>query len=130
MAAASPLKAIEQVISPYLQSHPNTTFYNLSLNPYRDRFENSSKVDLLPRGSLLMWIDNTLGSINSFQDRTAGQWTNIIHAAEQVFPKKIQDQVHLTKFGINDGSPQNHGDFGDYPFWREGFWVGDSQARQ
>lgn len=123
MAAATRLKDIEYVISPYLLANPRATFYSLSLNPYRDINE-AHLYDAIPRGSLLIWIDQTLGDINSFQDRTAGYWFNMIRSANQVFADPdVRKRVHLTQFGIRDGSPQLHGDFGKCPFWREEFWT-------
>ncbi len=124
MAAACTLNDLEDIISPYLNYHTRTKFYNLSLHPLRDQFENASYVDIVPRGSLLWWIDNTLGTINSFQDRTAGYWPNIYKVAPKIFPKKVQSQVHLTKFGMTPDAPQTHGSFGDFPFWRDSFWLG------
>lgn len=124
MAAACSLNDIAEIVSPYLIHHPHSRFYNLTLHPKRDQFENASDVDIVPRGSLLWWIDNTLAEINSFQDRTAGYWPNIYKVAPKIFPAKIQGQVHLTKFGMVGDWPQTHGSFGDFPFWREGFWTG------
>lgn len=124
-AAACPLKDIEQVVAPLLgrRSSQPAHFYNVSLDPYRELAENSA-FDLLPRGSLLVWIDDTLGDVNSLEDRTAGRWHNMMRTANQLFhDKDVRSRVHLTRFGIHDGGPQEHGDFGDYEFWREGFWM-------
>lgn len=123
MAAAAPLKDVETVVAPYLQAHEQTRFYNLSLHPDREVNE-AHYYDVIPRGSLLVWIDDTLADINSFQDRTTGTWHNIMRSANQVFKDEhVRRRVHLTRFGVRDGSPQNHGDFGKCPFWREGFWT-------
>lgn len=125
MAAACSIKDVELVIPPYMQKNTDTRFYSLSLNPYRDMAENSV-FDFVPRGSLLMWIDETLGSTNSFQDKTAGFWFNMVRGAREAFKDPaIRQRVHLTQFGIKDGSPQTHGAFGDYEFWNERFWEGD-----
>lgn len=125
MAAACSIKDIELVIPPYMQKNVDTKFYSLSLNPYRDIAENSL-LDFVPRGSLLMWIDDTLGANNSFQDKTAGFWFNMVRGASEAFKEpSIRNRVHLTQFGIKDGTPQKHGAFGDYKFWNERFWEGD-----
>jgi len=127
MAAACRIKDLEYVVSPYLDRNTSSNFYNLSLNPYRDLSENPY-YDFVPRGSLLIWIDQTLGSTNSFQDRTAGFWFNIVRSAGNVFKKdRVRQRVHLTQFGIKDGTPQNHGDFSDFRFWTESFWKGNVQ---
>ena len=129
MAAACTTKDLEYVIAPYLERHEQAEFYNLSLNPYRDINENIY-FDMVPRGSLLMWIDQTLANVNSFQDRTAGFWFNIVRSANQIFEDDdVRRRVHLTQFGISDGSPREHGDFGKYPFWREQFWIGKDIRR-
>lgn len=125
MAAACSIKDIELVVPPYMQKNVDTKFYSLSLNPYRDIAENSL-LDFVPRGSLLMWIDDTLGANNSFQDKTAGFWFNMVRGASEAFKEpSIRNRVHLTQFGIKDGTPQKHGAFGDYMFWNERFWEGD-----
>ncbi len=126
MAAACSIKEIEYVIAPYLKQNEKAVFYNLSLNPERDIMENVL-YDTMPRGSLLVWIDQTLANINSFQDRTAGFWYNIIRSVDHIFDKEkgIRERVHLTMFGINDGSPQKHGDFDNCPYWKKKFWMGD-----
>ena len=125
MAAACSIKDVELVVPPYMQKNDDTKFYSLSLNPYRDMAENSL-LDFVPRGSLLMWIDDTLGANNSFQDKTAGFWFNMVRGASEAFKDpSIRNRVHLTQFGIKDGTPQKHGAFGDYEFWNERFWQGD-----
>lgn len=121
MAAACKLKDLRKAIVPWLQKDNNRTFYNLTLNPYRDINENTY-YDFTPRGSLLLWIDGFLEDVNSFEDRTAGYWFNIIRSAQNIFPKEIHNQVHLTKFDIDNKTPQKHGEFDDYNYWNKSFW--------
>lgn len=129
MAAACRLKDIEESVSPYLKLHPECRYYNLTLNPYRDVNEPPEQynLDVLPRGSLLVLIDQIFGDINSFQDRTAGFWFNLTRVANQIFPPEIRGQVTLTRFGIRDGTPQVHGAFNDtgMRYWTPEFWTGD-----
>lgn len=127
MAAACKIKDLEKSVVPWLKSDKNRKFYNLTLNPYRDINENGF-YDFVPRGSLLIWIDDFLGDVDSFQDRTAGYWFNIVRAAEVVFPSEIRSQVHLTKYGIKNSTPQNHGEFDDFNFWNERFWVNSDKG--
>lgn len=124
MAAACRLKDLGLTIAPYIEKNRKSKFYNLSLSPYRDIAENT-KYDFVPRGSLLMWIDDTFGSTNSFQDRTAGYWLNIVRGADVAF-SVVQDKkrIHLTQFAIKGQVPLKHGDFGDFKFWDENFWLG------
>lgn len=125
MAAACRIKDLEYVVAPYLEHNKTANFYGLSLNPYRDISENTY-YDFVPRGSLLIWIDQTLGNTNSFQDRTAGFWFNMVRSASQTFKTDdIRKRVHLTQFGIKDGTPQNHGDFSNYKYWDQQFWIGN-----
>ncbi|PCH65951.1 MAG: hypothetical protein COC04_00550 [Gammaproteobacteria bacterium] len=122
MAAACKIKDLEKSVVPWLRADKNRNFYNLTLNPYRDINENGY-FDFVPRGSLLIWLDEFLADVDSFEDRTAGYWFNIMRTAEVVFPPNIRNQVHLTRYGIKNISPQNHGDFDDFNFWDETFWI-------
>ncbi|QXH54641.1 alpha/beta fold hydrolase [Pseudomonas maumuensis] len=128
MGAAARIKDVENVIVPWMQSanHKEARFYNLSLDPYREIGENVY-YDFLPRGSLLNWIDFIFGSVNSYKDRTAGSWWNIVRTAEDIFPggdPQLRQRVHLTRFPIGgpEMGPQTHGGFGEYCFWRSSFW--------
>jgi pimeloyl-ACP methyl ester carboxylesterase len=135
MAAAARVKDVEFAVVPLMLRNPKVEFYNLSLDPYREIIE-PFWLGSAPNGSLLNWIDNYFSQISSFSDRTAGTWYNMIRAAGSVFPPEIQDRVHLTSFGLPkkgdsayDPGPQKHGEFGDYRFWVEGFWVGRIVAK-
>ena len=121
MAAACKIKDVKNSVVPWLRKEKTRRFYNLTLNPYIEIHENVH-YDFIPRGSLLIWIDTFLEDINSFEDRTTGYWCNIIRSAKVVFPKEIRQQVHLTRFGIKDKSPQVHGEFDEFNFWDERFW--------
>lgn len=127
MGSAARMKDLEQVVSPYLERNQHAQFYNLTLSPYREYTE-MSHYDFIPRGSLLVWIDQTFGDINSFQDRTAGFWFNMARGAEQIFTPSVRNRVHLTQFGITGKVPKKHGDFGDFPFWKESFWEGETET--
>lgn len=132
MVAACRLKDLKYVISPYLERNPSARFHNLSLNAYRDIHENISGADFTPRGSVLIWLDQSLAYINSYQDKTAGFWFNIVKAADNVFKKEhVQKRVHLTQFGINDGTPQGHSfrNFKNFKYWTDDFWEGKPVRR-
>jgi len=130
MGAAAPIKDIENGVVPWMRRPSNTEsrFYNLSLDPYREIGENDA-YDFLPRGSLLHWIDNIFGEVNSFKDRSAGGWWNIIRTAQDVFPEQVRQRVHLTRFPIGrkaEMGPQEHGQFDNYCFWREAYWRAET----
>jgi pimeloyl-ACP methyl ester carboxylesterase len=132
MGAAARIKDVESVLVPWMrhQGHEQARFYNLSLDPYREISENEF-YDFIPRGSLLHWIDNIFGEVNSFKDRTSGSWWNIARTAADVFPRDGQDgrdlrkRVFLTRFPIGDATkgPQEHGEFDDFCFWQRDFWL-------
>ncbi|MNP10432.1 alpha/beta hydrolase fold protein [compost metagenome] len=129
MGAAARIKDVENIIVPWMQgaTHKKARFYNLSLDPYREIGENVYH-DFLPRGSLLNWIDFIFGSVNSYKDRTAGSWWNIVRTAEDIFPggdPELRRRVHVTRFPIGgpEMGPQTHGGFGEYCFWRSSFWT-------
>ena len=137
MGAAAPLKSLENIVSPWLiqPAHANAEFYNLSLDPDRETSERNAW-DFGPRGSLLNWIDEIFADINSFKDRTAGDWRNISRTAAEIFSspeatpaapigKPLSKRVHLTRFGTTHG-PQKHGDFDTFCFWRKSFWQGNT----
>jgi len=126
MGAAARIKDIENGVVPWMRrpDRAGARFYNLSLDPYREISENEF-YDFVPRGSLLHWIDNIFGEVNSFKDRTAGGWWNIVRTAADVFPESVRQRVYLTRFpiGASDKGPQEHGDFDSYCFWRPAYWT-------
>ena len=101
----------------------NTEFYNLSLHPRREIDEVEG--DGVPaRGSLLTWIDEFFEGPASFGDRTLGSFQNAV-IAYRLLPQT--SRIHLKAFGIKrqddpkgfSAGPQKHGDFGNFPFWKE-----------
>ncbi|MGB6128444.1 MAG: hypothetical protein WBG30_06805 [Psychrilyobacter sp.] len=132
MGGACSLKDIKYTISPYLESNKKSKFYNLSLNPKREVTENIGQ-DFIPRGSLLIYLDQTYENVNSFLDRTSGIWWNMIIAADQIFPANIRKRVTLVKFGLyNDHTkaPQCHGEFDKFKFWNKEYWKAEDQTNQ
>ena len=139
LAAACTIKNFERAVIPYLEQHPTTKFYNLTLHPYGDAREKTFW-DLLPRGSLLDWIDDFASNPATFMQLTLGKWNNAIMAFH-IIPPKVREQVTLKGFGIEDplvnnrrsleepenilqNKPQRHGDFNDRDqlFWRPDYW--------
>ena len=134
MAAASTIRQFEDNVIPYLQKHDETRFYNLTLHPYTEENEQTG-FDSVPRGSLLVWIDNYSASPDTISDFTFGKWNNALSILPFV-PKNIRHRVSLKGFGVYDKSinrigskgkynkPQKHGQFNDVDqcFWREEYW--------
>ncbi|MFT4102574.1 MAG: alpha/beta hydrolase [Burkholderiaceae bacterium] len=153
MGAAARVKDVESVLTPWLAHNRLARFYNLSLDPYNEIAERSYW-DSAPRGSLLIWIDDSIGTINSFRDRVVGKWWNVVRVADDLFPANylarmkvvnggsepewkdesvnIRSRVTLKRFAIDrsgDSGPQTHGAFDDYCFWRPSFWTSSDPQR-
>lgn len=131
MAAACTLRDFEDAVIPYLERHDNTHFYNLTLHPVAEENENVA-FDLVPRGSLLVWIDDFASNPATRTDLTLGKWNNAKNAWPFI-PVKLRHQVTLKAFGIEDAAtnrgadftlPQKHGEFNDVAtgFWRKDYW--------
>ena len=147
LAAACTIRDWQNSVVPFLSApeHADTRFYAACLHRMREQDETNA-LDLPPRGSLLNWIDNFLSNPNTIEDRTLGSWDNIVRAVphyafdgdgQPLNPqRRTQDrlvkQIHLRSydaladkvlplFSSEDRQPQKHGDFSDWPFWRDDF---------
>ena len=110
MGAADSIRGFSESVVPYLESNKDAQFYNLSLHPSAEVGEMFT-MDIAQRGSLLVWIDNFFENPDDFEDRTLGQWLNIIQAAH-VIPEDVKAQVNLKAFDFhNPDQPQKHGEF-------------------
>jgi pimeloyl-ACP methyl ester carboxylesterase len=121
MGAACTVREFKENVIPYLIEHPETQFHNLCLHPVAEAREIPLQVaDILPRGSLLEWIDAMFSTPQTLMDRTLGKWENIMQATH-VIPENILDQVTIKSFGVggDQGKPQRHGDFNDIDFWSD-----------
>jgi hypothetical protein len=58
-------------------------------------------LDLVPRGSLLEWVDDYLATPDAPLDRVAGKWSNLVPATH-IFPPSIRGRVILKAFGVRD----------------------------
>ncbi len=130
MAAADSLRSYLESALPYLDRHPETNIYHLTLHEHAEAAERfpDRKIlgmrvfDLAPPGSLLVWIDSFLESPDTLLDRTSGRALSLLHGHRYV-PDHLHDQIHFKLFpGSGPGVPIRHGDFTDLEFWRESFW--------
>jgi hypothetical protein len=159
MAAACSINEFKNKIVPYLSStnaakgrraaEKPTQFYNLCLNDNAERGEkNPGKLDLSPRGSLLVWIDTLYQEPESENDRTFGRWENAILASDDI-PSNVARNMTIKTFGRDrspDGrpiytiaesrgryltEPTKHGEFTrfqpgrrdtNFAFWRPIYW--------
>jgi hypothetical protein len=142
MAAACSVVDIENFVIPYLQIHKNTIYYHLTLHQTADETESCWEsvvgrrsplrwLMIVPRGSLLEWIDFYLSDPLTPGDYTAGKWANIIAGLPR-FPDDVRSQMRIKAFGILDpelntreiDKPEVHADFTltDQKFWLPDYW--------
>lgn len=130
MAAACSVRDFQRSVIPYLERHKRAKFYNLCLHPVNELRERHA-ADLVPRGSLLVWIDDMYSNPHTPLDRTLGRWENIVGAA-YVVPDEVKRRVALKGFPcyltppVPERVPQMHGDFSSMPYWDPTFWQPDS----
>lgn len=110
--------------TPYLKQHAGTQMFHLILHPLAEVSEKGF-LDLSPRGSLLVWIDNYFTNPITPLDRTVGRFFNLL--PELLYTDdQLRERVHLKVFRVGASTecrnPQKHGDFGLFPFWEEEFW--------
>ncbi len=129
MAAAASVKDYEDSVFPYLAKNPRAQFYHLTLHvraEARDRWELVRYVDLPPRGSLLVWVDEFLANPATPHDRTAGRFTNLMVALHDT-PEELRQRIHIKEFhagmGVQSTDPQKHGQFSaPFTFWNPECW--------
>jgi pimeloyl-ACP methyl ester carboxylesterase len=142
LAAACSVREFQNCVIPYLSEHPASRFYGLSLHPRRESGEiaispRSFGLDIAPRGSLLVWIDNIFGNPPSEDQRRFGIFQTAVLASHNI-PPNVRKQVTLKCFPFGDdeakdgiiGSPQHHGDFSRSPYWDPSFWEIEPPARK
>ncbi|MGQ0552270.1 MAG: hypothetical protein ACT4PU_03535 [Planctomycetota bacterium] len=125
MAAACSVREYEGAAFPYLTQHPETRLFHLVLDPDSETRE-ANVLDLAPRGSLLVWIDDFLANPLTLADRTAGRYENLMPALHHT-PAALRSRLFVQYY--DDGVscwPQKHGDFGEpmpmHRFWDPGAW--------
>ena len=133
LAPACTIKDAGNAIGPYMRANTNTIFYNLCLHENADKHEMMWWA-VLPRGSILEWIDTFLGDPLVLTDLTLGKWNNAIRTLPQITPK-VRPRIVIKAFGINDPKtnkilidiPAIHTDFSDpkLRFWNPDFWKID-----
>jgi len=134
LAAGSTIHDIEGSVVPFLERNPRTLFYHGMLHPYADAGEwQPDFLDLVPRGSLLEWMDDYLTTPETPFDRVAGKWSNIV-AARQIFTPSVRGRVVLKSFGVRDefdrddpvlfGALGRHDGFSlpGFRFWDDASW--------
>lgn len=126
LAAACSIDDFRNSVIPYLQRNEQAHFYSLMLHPFAEVREwQANFLDLAPRGSLLVWIDNFLSAPHTILDRTLGRWENITQTAH-IIPIKVRSRTTFKAFCVGEdcAKPTRHGDFSlpEYEFWSPDFW--------
>jgi pimeloyl-ACP methyl ester carboxylesterase len=80
LGAACTISDFSSSALPYIRDHKDVQFYNLTLHPVAEAGEWNA-FDLVPRGSLLVWIDNFLSNPVTEQERTMGRWRNLFRSS-------------------------------------------------
>ncbi len=123
MGAACSIQDAADAVVPYLEQHEETRFHVLTLHPQAEADEINAG-DMVPRGSLLEWIDNWYTKPASHVDRRLGKWVNVVQALPLFAP--VRDRVSFKAFTVDgDTLPQKHGQFNEIPFWRPSTWSTD-----
>ncbi|MCI5125977.1 MAG: hypothetical protein D3925_16285 [Candidatus Electrothrix sp. AR5] len=153
MASADSIENLFNQVVPYLakDKSKDVKFYSLALHPKNEDREPSAW-GLTPSGSLLTWIDNKYTIPETVMSKRSGRWDNMASVLDLLptTPTHVKSNMHFTVFGIKEKkecSPQElkglgleqspstslkklyctaqeHGDFGDLPFWLPEVWKG------
>jgi hypothetical protein len=128
MAGAATVRDYQDSVLPYLRQNRDARMYHLILHPraeIRERFDPGIPyLDLPPRGSLLVWVDEFLSTPETPLDRTVGRYENLLPAVHNT-PDEVRGRVHIKAFGVGSGvrGPQEHGDFTTHlKFWKSECW--------
>lgn len=134
LAPATTLTELEEGVVRFLERNPATLYYHGTLHPYADAGEwQPGLLDMVPRGSLLEWVDDYFTSPDTPLDRVSGKWTNIV-TAPQIFSPAVRDRVVIKAFGVRDpvdaadpvlwGEMHRHTGFSHphFAFWDDETW--------
>lgn len=135
MAAACTIRDYESSAFPYLRKNGHATVHHLTLQEAAESREMWNEytltVDLPPRGSLLVWVDNFLQNPLDKMGRTLGRFTNLMGAVHHT-PEELRHQIKIKKFPVGAKGttieagppyPQKHGEFTDpFHFWEPKCW--------
>ena len=135
MAAACSIRDYEESALTFMTrpEHQTTQLYHLVLHyaaELRDRetVGFSGNLDLPPRGSLLVWIDNYLSTPRYYRDLTAGRIVNLVASLDDLdqYSAQLLARVHIREFSVGGDywktDPQHHGDFSKLAFWLDDCW--------
>ncbi len=131
MAAACSLRDYLNTIPHYLEEYQyeqdgetSPKMYHLMLQDHAEAAEQYGGISL--PGSLLVWIDGFFARPDSPLDLVAGRYQNLLRIVHLHDTPSIRSRVSFKAFHSGnrtvETNPQTHGDFGNFPFWKEEFW--------
>lgn len=128
MAAACSVRDYEDSIFPYLRNNTRAHFYHLTLHEEAEERERYDLLvpylDPLPRGSILVWVDDFMSNPLSYLDLTLGRFSNLMVTIHDT-PDQIRRQISVKAFGAGETvtAPQGHNDFmTKFKFWIKECW--------
>lgn len=137
MAAACSVKDYEDTVFPYMERKKKVKVYHLMLSEraealerWRPSFLNlppGFPLEIAPRGSLLVWVDELLTNPLTPRDRTLGRYTNLMVSLHDI-PENLRNRVNVKVFAAGADSaetnPQKHSDFTEkLRFWDPDCWT-------
>lgn len=123
LAAACSIDEFERGTLRYLERQTNTQFLNMTLHPAAEARELDWRfLDLIPRGSLLVWIDEFLDQPRAPGQRRLGKWQNFYRVdanlpgvdnsvpfAERVTKPPMFANTWVRGFGVGDPKAEMNG---------------------
>jgi hypothetical protein len=130
LAPAASIAETYAAMVPLLRARPDATFRIAVLHPTVEADEIRA-LDLLPRGSLLEWIDAGWSGDETMSARTTGRWSGAL-AFAALAPASVRGRIAVEAFGNDAGTRarlghgvRRHAAFGDpwFAFWADSSWA-------
>jgi hypothetical protein len=113
LAPASSIDEVEGLARPYLRTHPGATFWLFTLSR-PDEARERDPTGLLPRGTLLVWVDSFFEPITAPGQMRAGRLKSY-QAYYENLPPEPRVKVYPMS-GRQPNEPTAHGQFDDPPY--------------
>lgn len=113
LAPASSIEEIEGFVGPYLKSHDDAKFWLFTLSR-RDEARERDPSGLLPRGTLLVWIDSFFEPVTTLGAMRMGRYKGYLEYYRRRTPDPPVTVYRMPDEGKN--VPRAHGEFDDPPF--------------
>ncbi len=131
MGAAASIDDFITTIPPYLGRFEESRFFSFSLSNSDEAGEFNW---FLPRGSLLVWIDNIYEPGLSATGKRVGFFRNrdamkVRPYTEDLHERAICNRLHFVKFPGLQGDPLKHGQFNDNGYLQRILKIADSASQ-